>query len=139
MMRLRSVELEMPQADAAAKFLTDTWGLLAAGSRGKSAFLRGTADHGYIISVTEAPAMAVASVTFSGSSEEVQGVAQRAKAAGVVHQAMKTFERGNAAPLKHLPQGLQQGRVAGDKQDDPPHMVAKNSIILGRKLRKSRP
>ncbi len=91
-MRLRSVELELPQPDAAAKFLTGAWGLLDAGQRGKTTFLRGTADHGYIISLTEAPMSGVASVTFSASREEVEGVAQRAKAGKVAHQPMKTFD-----------------------------------------------
>jgi len=105
-MRLRSVELELPQAGAAAKFLTGAWGLLDAGKRGKTTFLRGTGDHGYIISVTEAPSSGIASVTFSGSREEVEGVAQRAKAAKVAHQPVQIFdEPGNSHGF--LLQGLE--------------------------------
>lgn len=91
-MRLRSVELEMPQADAAAKFLTESWGLLDAGKRGNTAFMRGTGDHGYIISTTEAATPGIASVTFSASKEEVAGIAERAKAANVAHQPMRVFD-----------------------------------------------
>ena len=91
-MKLRSVELEMPQPDTAAKFLTEAWGLLPAGTRGKTTFLRGTGEHAYVISLSEAATTGVASVTFSGTAEEVQGVAQRAKAANVVHQPMKDFD-----------------------------------------------
>ena len=91
-MRLRSVELELPQADVAARFLAGAWGLLEAGKRGNTAFLRGTGDHAYLISVGEAVTAGVASVTFSGSNEEIAAVAQRAKAAGVVHQPMQSFD-----------------------------------------------
>jgi 2,3-dihydroxy-p-cumate/2,3-dihydroxybenzoate 3,4-dioxygenase len=91
-MRLRSVELEMPQADAAVKFLTDSWGLLGAGVRGKTAFMRGTGDHAYIISATEAATPGIASVTFSGDKDEVAAVAARARAANVAHQPMREFD-----------------------------------------------
>lgn len=91
-MRLRSVELEMPQADAAAKFLTESWGLLDAGKRGNTAFMRGTGDHAYIISATEAATPGIASVTFSGSREEVAGVADRARAANVDCRPMRDFD-----------------------------------------------
>jgi len=91
-MRLRSVELEMPQADAAVKFLTESWGLLDAGKRGATSFLRGTGDHGYILSATEAATPGITSVTFSGSKDEVEGVAARAKASNVVHRPMRMFD-----------------------------------------------
>ena len=44
------------------------------------AILRGTGDHAYIFSATEAATPGIASVTFSGSREEVAGVAERARA-----------------------------------------------------------
>ena len=53
-MRLRSVELELPRRDAAVEFLRDTWGLLDAGRRGRTEFLRGAGDHPYLVSLTEA-------------------------------------------------------------------------------------
>lgn len=73
-MRLRSVEFELPQAAAAAEFFTQTWGLIDAGKRGATHYMRGTEDHGYVISVTEAPAKAVVSVTFSGGKDEIARV-----------------------------------------------------------------
>ena len=39
-MRLRSVELEMPDRAAAAAFLQNPWGLLDAGTRGNTTYLR---------------------------------------------------------------------------------------------------
>jgi 2,3-dihydroxy-p-cumate/2,3-dihydroxybenzoate 3,4-dioxygenase len=70
-MRLRSVELELTDVARAAEFLEGPWGLLPAGSAGKTRFFRGTGDHPYILSLTQAAAPAVAAVTFSGTSEEV--------------------------------------------------------------------
>ena len=67
-MRLRSVELEVPDVAAAADFLERLWGLLAAGSSGATRFFRGGGDHPYILSITQASAPAVTAVTRSASS-----------------------------------------------------------------------
>src|SRR5689334_9142894 len=82
-MKLRSVELEMPRADAAVQFLTGPWGLIDAGRSGATAYLRGTGEHPYVMAVTEAPGPALVSVTFSGSAAEVERVKTRAKKAGL--------------------------------------------------------
>jgi len=70
-MRLRSVELELTDVPRAAEFLEGPWGLLPAGSAGKTCFFRGSGDHPYILSLTQAAAPAVAAITFSGSEEEI--------------------------------------------------------------------
>jgi catechol 2,3-dioxygenase-like lactoylglutathione lyase family enzyme len=73
-MRLRSVELEIPDPGRAAGFLEGVWGLVPAGSAGATRFWRGSGDHPYILSLTPASAAAVAAVTFSGSPEEISSV-----------------------------------------------------------------
>jgi catechol 2,3-dioxygenase-like lactoylglutathione lyase family enzyme len=73
-MRLRSVELEIPDVARAAEFLERLWGLVPAGSAGATRFFRGTGDHPYILSLTQAATPAVAAVTFAGSLEELQTV-----------------------------------------------------------------
>jgi catechol 2,3-dioxygenase-like lactoylglutathione lyase family enzyme len=70
-MRLRSVELEIPDVGRAAEFLEGPWGLSPAGTSGKTRFFRGTGDHPYILSLTQAALPAVVAVTFSGTAEEV--------------------------------------------------------------------
>jgi len=70
-MRLRSVELEIPDVAPAAEFLERVWGLASAGSSGGTRFFRGTGDHPYILSLTRAAAPAVSAVTFSGPEEEI--------------------------------------------------------------------
>lgn len=82
-MRLRSVELVLPQAQAAAEFLQQLWELIPAGTRGATLFFRGTGDHPYILSLREAAAPAVHAIEFSGTPAEVAAVQARALAAGV--------------------------------------------------------
>src|SRR5712691_10365889 len=81
-MRLRSIELEMPDRNAAVRFLKETWGLLDAGSGNGTSYLRGTEDIPYVVSVAEAGEPAVAAVTFSGSKPELERIRKRASAAG---------------------------------------------------------
>jgi catechol 2,3-dioxygenase-like lactoylglutathione lyase family enzyme len=81
-MRLRSIELELPRRDAAVEFLRDTWGLVDAGRQTRTAFLRGTGDHPYLVSLTEAAAPRAAAITFSGSEDEIGTVHARVAAAG---------------------------------------------------------
>ena len=71
-MRLRSVELEIPDVAPAAEFLERHWGLTPVGSAGATRFFRGSGDHPYILSLTKAAAPAVAAVTFAGSAEELE-------------------------------------------------------------------
>jgi 2,3-dihydroxy-p-cumate/2,3-dihydroxybenzoate 3,4-dioxygenase len=75
--RLRSVELEIPDVGRAAEFLEGVWGLLRAGSSGATRFWRGTGDHPYIVSLTEASAPAVTAITFSGEDIDRLGKPDR--------------------------------------------------------------
>lgn len=91
-MRLRSIELEVPNAPAAARFLASTWGLLDAGSRNGACFLRGTEPLPYVISLSEADAPAVTSVTFSGDRAEIERARSRAALAGAGVGPMRTLD-----------------------------------------------
>ena len=70
-MRLRSVELELPDVSQAADFLCGVWGLVGAGKSKETYFFRGTGAHPYILSITKAAAPAVAAITFSGPEAEI--------------------------------------------------------------------
>lgn len=74
-MRLRSVELELPEVAKAADFLTGAWGLLPAGASGGTQFFRGTGNHPYILSIRRSSAPAIAAITFSGSAAELEKIA----------------------------------------------------------------
>lgn len=92
-MRLRSVELAVPQTAEAADFLERLWGLLPAGKRGGTLFFRGTGDHPYILSVRGAAEPAVHAIEFSGSTQEVEQAHARARRAGA---PVKPFDEHDA-------------------------------------------
>jgi hypothetical protein len=84
-MHLRSVELQLPDRAAAVAFLKEPWGLLDAGTRNGTTYLRGTAARHYAIAVTEGPGRAVLSATFVGSRAEIEATWDRARKAGLKH------------------------------------------------------
>lgn len=91
-MKLRSVELALPQMQAAAGFLEGTWGLVPAGTRGGTQFFRGTGAHPYILSLEEAVTPAVRTIEFSGTPEEVSAMQARARDAGAPVQAFSELD-----------------------------------------------
>jgi catechol 2,3-dioxygenase-like lactoylglutathione lyase family enzyme len=82
-MRLRSVELEVPDAAAAAEFMRSVWGLFPAGARSRTTYLRGTGDQPYLLALTEAPSPAIATITFTGAASELDTVHACIVAVGV--------------------------------------------------------
>ena len=80
-MRLRAVELKVVDVPKAAEFLEQTWGLADAGKHGGRRYFRGTADHPYIFSLTEASAPGLEAITFAGSTGEIARLAGRKIAA----------------------------------------------------------
>ncbi len=91
-MRIRSIELELPDRDSAVRFFRDTWGLLDAGERNGTSYLRGTEDIPYVVSVTESGEPAVTAVTFSGSKTELERIRRRAAAARVPLGPARKFD-----------------------------------------------
>jgi catechol 2,3-dioxygenase-like lactoylglutathione lyase family enzyme len=81
-MRLRSVELAVPQAREAAGFLETLWGLIPAGTRDKTLYFRGTGDHPYILAIQSAGAPAVRAIEFSGSPAEIEEARARVRRSG---------------------------------------------------------
>ena len=84
-MHLRSVELQMPNRAAAVEFLKGPWGLVDAGTRGDTTYLRATGALHYVIAVSEGPARAVLSATFAGARAEVEAIRERVRKAGLKH------------------------------------------------------
>jgi catechol 2,3-dioxygenase-like lactoylglutathione lyase family enzyme len=80
-MRLRAIELKAPDMPKAAEFLQHVWGLYDAGRSGGTRYFKGTADHPYILSLTEASTPGVQAITFAGSEEEIRSVRNRVSAA----------------------------------------------------------
>lgn len=78
--RLRSIELVVPDAGKAAEFLTATWGLTKAQTRAGSTYLRGSGSFPYLVALEEGRAPAVRSVTFTCSSHELAAIEARVAA-----------------------------------------------------------
>ncbi len=84
-MHLRSVELQTPGRAAAVDFLKEPWGLVDAGTRGDTTYLRGTGPLHYVVAVAEGPARAVVSATIIGTRKEVEATWDRVRKAGLKH------------------------------------------------------
>jgi catechol 2,3-dioxygenase-like lactoylglutathione lyase family enzyme len=106
-MKLRSVELEVPDREAAVRFLKDTWGLIDAGKHDGTSYLRGTESVAYVVSVAQAGSPGVGAVTFSGSKPEVLKIRKRAAAAGARLSPIRDFDEpgGGAGFLVEGPEG----------------------------------
>lgn len=81
-MKLRSIELRLPQAAEAAAFLRTPWGLADAGQAGGTHYLRGSGPFAYLVALEEADAPSVRSVTFVCSEERLGDLAANVARAG---------------------------------------------------------
>src|SRR6185369_13008998 len=110
-----------PQADAAAAFLESKWGLIAAGSAGRTKFLRGSGDHPYIFSLAERATPGVAAVTFAGSAAEIAEARARAERAGAPMQAVAAFDvpGGGAGFVVEGPEGQIYRMIAENAKPAP--------------------
>ncbi len=105
-MRLRSIELNVPNAAAARDFFTRIWGLADAGLDAQTHYLRGSGDLPYLVSLTEADAPSIRCTTFVGAAQEVEAIAQRARAAGAPCQDTTSTDLGGGqGVLVQLPEG----------------------------------
>ena len=105
-MKLRSIELVLPDARAAAAFMTDIWGLVSAETRGATHYLRGSGDFPYLVSFTDGPEPFVRTTTFVCSSEELAALQQRVAASGLASVATKSADPGDGEGLiVELPEG----------------------------------
>ena len=91
-MHLRGVEWQMPNRAAAVEFLKGPWGLIDVGTRGDTTYLRATAARHYAIAVIQGPARAMVSATFIGTRDEVEGVRQRTRKAGLKQSPWMNFD-----------------------------------------------
>ena len=81
-MKLRSIELVLPDPLAAAVFLADIWGLANAESRQESVYLRGAGGFPYLVAPHAGDTEHVRSTTFVCDREELVGLAGRVAAVG---------------------------------------------------------
>lgn len=105
-MKLRSIELALPDPAAAAAFMTDVWGMAPAQVKGTTQYLRGSGPFPYLVAFEQSEQEFVRSATFTCSSEEMEGIAGRTAAAGWPHRAVVSEDPGGGhGLLVELPEG----------------------------------
>jgi 2,3-dihydroxy-p-cumate/2,3-dihydroxybenzoate 3,4-dioxygenase len=105
-MRLRSIELAMPQAAEAARFLTDIWGLAPAEVRGGTHYLRGSGSFPYLVALEEAAESFVRSTTFVCSPERLAELSCNIAASGLAARKVTSEDPGGGhGVIVELPEG----------------------------------
>lgn len=106
-MKLRSIELALPDAAAAAAFMTGTWGLAPAEQRGSTHYLRGTGPFPYLIALEEAVECFVRSTTFVCTAERLAELATAITARGLTARPVVSSDPGEGHGLiVELPEGV---------------------------------
>ncbi|MDE2597106.1 MAG: VOC family protein [Sphingomonadales bacterium] len=106
-MKLRSIELALPQAAQAAAFMTDVWNLAPAEVRGSTHYLRGTGTQPYLIALEESAAPFVRSTTFVCTAERIARIAAAVSARGLMAKPVVSDDPGGGEGLLvELPEGL---------------------------------
>lgn len=83
MMNLRSIELALPRAALAHRWMIDVWGCADGGQTDQTWYLRGSGTFPYLVSLTEHAECFVRSTTFVCSPERLNAVARAAVAQGL--------------------------------------------------------
>jgi len=116
---LRSVELAVPDLDAAERFYTATWGLVPAARESARLWLRATGGDHHVLRLEPGPA-AIRSVTFRArDAAALEGVLARATAAGaalLTRPAPLDEPGGGLGATLRSPEGFVLRLVAGDER-----------------------
>lgn len=104
-MKLRSIELSLPDPSEAAAFMVDIWGLVAAGQSDGTQYLRGSGPCPYLVSFSEGDEF-VRSTTFTCSDAELADLKKRVSDAGwPACPVVSTDPGGGHGILVELPEG----------------------------------
>jgi len=105
-MKLRSIELEFPRIDAAAEFLTGTWGLAEGERRDGAIYLRGSGELSYLVGLFEAEREKVRSVTFICEDAELAALSDRARFSNRPVRSVESQDPGAGHGIEiELPEG----------------------------------
>ena len=98
-MRLRSIELAMPNPAAAAQFLTGIWGMAPADVRGGTHYLRGSGSYPYLVALEESETSFVRSTTFVCSAERLAELSVSITARGLAAKPVTSNDPGGGHGL----------------------------------------
>ncbi|KPF80716.1 glyoxalase [alpha proteobacterium AAP38] len=130
-MELRSIELELPDPEEAARFLTGIWGLGEAGGDIDSCYLRGSGDQPYLVGLHRSDHPLVRSVTFLATVGEIEAVRLRAAQHGVaLVEATSTDPGAGVGIALALPDGAVIRLLAGAKRVEPVAGVPDRAVRL---------
>ena len=127
-MKLRSIELALPDPAGAAAFMVDIWGLAPAEVRGTTHYLRGSGTFPYLMAFEQSDEEFVRSTTFVCSDEELAGITARVAENGWAAKPVTSTDPGDGAGLLvELPEGTILRFLAGTTEVAPIEGFAKAS------------
>lgn len=119
-MKLRSIELALPDPAGAAKWMVDVWGLSLAGNSGTTHYLRGTGTMPYLVAFEQSDDEFVRSTTFTCSDEELSAIKTRvADKDWATTSVVSTDPGGGMGILVELPEGTILRFLAGTSEVEP--------------------
>ncbi len=105
-MKLRSIELALPDPAAAAGFMVEVWGLAHADERGGTHYLRGSGPHPYLVAFEPSETEFVRSVTFVCDAAALAAVRARVAERGWPMAPVTSSDPGGGeGVLVELPEG----------------------------------
>jgi 2,3-dihydroxy-p-cumate/2,3-dihydroxybenzoate 3,4-dioxygenase len=126
--KLRSIELALPDPAGAAAWMVDVWGLFPADVRGTTHYLRGTGTMPYLVAFEQSNEEFVRSTTFACSETELAAIRRKVAARGWPTRAVTSAEPGDGAGLLvELPEGTILRFLAGASEVAPREGFAKAS------------
>lgn len=119
-MKLRSIELALPDPAAAAAFMTDIWGLADAGARNGTHYLRGSGEFPYLVALEPHDEEFVRTTTFVCGQDELVALRHRVAEAGwPMCDTVSTDLGGGHGIIAELPDGELLRFLAASATVDP--------------------
>jgi 2,3-dihydroxy-p-cumate/2,3-dihydroxybenzoate 3,4-dioxygenase len=113
-MKLRSIELVVPDPSSAAEFLVDIWGLASGEQRDGTLYLRGSGPAPYLVALAPGESEFVRSTTFVCSDAELVRLRASVAAAGWPARAVHSDDPGGGSGIvTELPDGTILRFLAG--------------------------
>ena len=118
-MKLRSIELALPDPASASAFMIDIWGMAPGEVRGETHYLRGSGNFPYLIALEQSDSEFVRSTTFVCDEAELAALAQRVEASGLPARPVTSDDPGGGHGLVvELPEGELLRFLAGTSEVD---------------------
>lgn len=105
-MKLRSIEIELPDPDAAHAFLTGVWGAKDGGRSVTSRYVRGTGAYPYLVGLHLADSRAIRSITFVTDEARIDAISVKAESKGIAIDRVTSDDPGEGSGIEIvLPEG----------------------------------